>query len=56
LRPIDEAEDLPLLAELGGDALGWALPGLASRVFGKMVFSEGLRLDGLVSVWHPDGQ
>lgn len=30
------------------------LLGLAERVVGKTLFSERLKLDGLVSVWHPD--
>jgi hypothetical protein len=33
---------------------GWGREFLDSSI-GKSVFSERLRLDGLVSVWHPDG-
>ena len=36
-----------------GDDLPWLL-GIASTLIGKRIFSERLRLDGLVSVWHPD--
>ncbi len=32
------------------------LLGLAERIVGKTLFSERLKLDGLVSVWHPDSK
>ena len=56
LVSIEEQDDLPFISRLSGDAVAWVGTELASRFFGKMVLSEGLRLDGLVSVWHPEGQ
>lgn len=32
------------------------LLGMAERIVGKTLFSERLKLDGLISVWHPDFQ
>ncbi len=37
--------------EIGDDE--GMLPGFLGEIAGKMLFSERLRLDGLVSVWHP---
>lgn len=49
------AEGLPVRpVEIARDD-GWWRELLDSSV-GKSVFSERLRLDGLVSVWHPDGR
>lgn len=56
LRPVEEPDAPTFLAAMTEGALGGLWPGLAESVFGKTVFSEGLRLDGLVSVWHPDRQ
>lgn len=48
----DEDEELWLRA-LKEDGAMASLPGLVSWVFEKTVLTKGLRLDGLVSVWHP---
>lgn len=53
LKTITPKKDLSFLAALGGDSLARMGVGAIESVFGKTVFSEGLRLDGLVSVWHP---
>ena len=46
------------LRDIPPDPPAGMLDGLGSRTFdaplGKSLFSERLRLDGLVSVWHPE--
>jgi len=51
----DVPEGLPAHAVEIAREDGWWRAFLGS-VVGKSVFSERLRLDGLVSVWHPDGR
>ncbi|MGZ9020928.1 MAG: hypothetical protein ACXW3S_13405, partial [Rhodoplanes sp.] len=47
--------DLAIRELTDDDAVLWVRRRVAS-VFGKSLFSETLRLDGLVSVWHPQAQ
>lgn len=54
MKPVEEPVRPSFLDVLGGEALGYWGRGLVESIFGKTVFSEGLRLDGLVSVWHPE--
>lgn len=51
-------EGLEILDALYGEEEFWAGAGsaLISSFFDKTLISEGLRLDGLISVWHPNLQ
>lgn len=53
LKTITPKKELSLLSMLGEDSLARMGAAIVETIFGKTVFSEGLRLDGLVSVWHP---